>query len=217
MHYERARKSGGDPGPAQPLRPRRGEGTCAVDGCERPYFSLGWCQGHYQRVKTHGEPGTAYLRREGPEGRADRFWSKVAKGAPDECWEWQGTRDGDGYGVFTEHDEARVNKRVYRKAHQVAFEFEHGWYPAAGSGLELRHLCGNRPCVNVAHLTPGTSQENTDDRLMHGAKQLSYAQACEIRERLAKGEVGRRLAEEFGVCPATITHIKQGVTHKPRT
>jgi len=192
--------------------------ACSVEGCGRPYLAKGWCGAHYQRMKTHGTLGSEYIRQEGPEGREGRFWSKVAKGAPDECWEWQGSRDGDGYGVFTEHDAARVNKRVYRKAHQVAFELEHGWYPAAGSGLELRHLCGNRPCVNVAHLVPGTSQENTDDRLIHGtAKQLSYEQACEIRERLAAGEKGIRLAEEFGVHPSCITMIKQGKRHKPRT
>jgi hypothetical protein len=29
---------------------------CAIEGCGRPYRSLGWCHGHYERWRRHGDP-----------------------------------------------------------------------------------------------------------------------------------------------------------------
>lgn len=34
-------------------------GKCAVDGCERPVQTRGYCQMHYARIIRHGEPGIA--------------------------------------------------------------------------------------------------------------------------------------------------------------
>lgn len=31
--------------------------VCVVDGCDRKYHSLGYCEMHYSRVRVHGEPG----------------------------------------------------------------------------------------------------------------------------------------------------------------
>lgn len=36
---------------------------CAVDGCERPAKTRGWCKGHYQRIQRDGHPGSATFRR----------------------------------------------------------------------------------------------------------------------------------------------------------
>lgn len=79
----------------------------------------------------------------------DRFWSKVAVGSPDECWEWLGSRSDRGYGRFW-------LDRV-RWAHQVAYEATIGPIP---EGLELDHLCRNHGCVNPSHLEAVTHQEN---------------------------------------------------------
>lgn len=43
---------------------------------------------------------------------------------------------------------------------------------------------------------------------------LTNAQVLEIRARLANGEIGRRLAEEFGVDWATVSYIKKRKTFK---
>lgn len=67
-------------------------------------------------------------------------------GAPDECWEWQGSRDRDGYG--------RVNKKL---VHRIAYEYFVGPIP---DGLELDHLCRLRHCWNPAHLEPVTHRVN---------------------------------------------------------
>lgn len=52
----------------------------------------------------------------------------------------------NGYGI-----------RGNRLAHRVAFELHNGPIP---EGLEIDHLCGNRSCVNVAHLEAVTHAEN---------------------------------------------------------
>ncbi|GHG10148.1 HNH endonuclease signature motif containing protein [Streptomyces hydrogenans] len=66
------------------------------------------------------------------------------------CWEWQGWRNGAGYGYL------RVDGRD-RCAHRVTYEALAGAIPP---GLELDHLCTNPPCVNPGHLEPVTHQEN---------------------------------------------------------
>lgn len=79
---------------------------------------------------------------------SERFWSKVRKS--DGCWEWTAGRFEDGYGQFW------LDGRP-RKAHRVSFEMAGGVIP---DGLEIDHLCRNRPCVNPDHLEPVTHQEN---------------------------------------------------------
>lgn len=37
-------------------------GTCQIDGCEKPRFNRGWCAGHWNRVRRKGDPGSPELR-----------------------------------------------------------------------------------------------------------------------------------------------------------
>lgn len=82
----------------------------------------------------------------------ERFWEKVQRGSPDECWPWKASKSALGYGWFKGQNEGEA-----LAPHRVAYEFLVGPIPA---GLELDHLCRNPSCVNPNHLEPVTHAEN---------------------------------------------------------
>jgi hypothetical protein len=87
-----------------------------------------------------------------PAPVAERFWRRVQKGGPDDCWLWLGATNGSGYGVTTRGGRAT---RVY--AHRLAWELERGPIP---EGLEIDHICRTRSCVNVRHMATVSHREN---------------------------------------------------------
>lgn len=146
----------------------------------------------------------------------ERFWEKVDKRGPNECWLWTGTHHGGGYGLFG------INKRMVR-THRFSYELHNGPIP---DGLEVLHECDNPPCVNPAHLFLGTHQDNMDD--MHskdrhnaakgesvGGAKLTEDQVRQIRQRRTNGETGVTLAKEYGVSAAVISkvHLRQTWRH----
>lgn len=110
-----------------------------------------------------------------------RFWEKVRKGNPDDCWEWQAARNGSGYGQFA--IETKRPKTGWRKnslAHRAAYELEVGPIP---DGFHIDHLCRNRLCVNPAHLEAVPQRVNSRRAFFD-----SFADMCcpECRDRIRK-------------------------------
>jgi len=67
------------------------------------------------------------------------------------CWIWQGHVNNGGY------PQTKIGRKSHR-AHRVFYEHFVGAIP---EGMTLDHLCGNRKCVNPAHLEPTTIRDNT--------------------------------------------------------
>lgn len=90
----------------------------------------------------------------------DVFWSKVAKREASDCWEWIGTRDEGGYGIFY------VGKKKNRAHRWLLGHLRGEALIGAQSGVEdACHRCDNPPCCNPAHLYVGTRKRNIADAL----------------------------------------------------
>jgi hypothetical protein len=142
-----------------------------------------------------------------------RLWDKVQVGAPDECWPFVGSRVS-GYGRIGlgGREKGTVN------AHRVVCEFAHG-LPRPGE--QARHLCGNRPCCNPAHLAWGTQSANEMDKVAHdlsnrgerhGLHKVNAEQVLEIRARYAEGERQSAIAADFGIAQQSVSEIVTGRT-----
>jgi hypothetical protein len=85
----------------------------------------------------------------------DRFADKIAL-TESGCIVWLAAKDQDGYGRF-QSGATRAEPKTER-AHRWSYEYHVGPIPA---GLQIDHLCRTPACVNVDHLEPVTSRENT--------------------------------------------------------
>lgn len=130
-----------------------------------------------------------------------RFWSKVDKRGPDECWLWLG--DTSRYGHTTVKGHAK-------SAHVVAYELTYGPLP---KGKYACHTCDNPPCCNPAHIFAGTSTENNHDMLIKGRQsgaKLNADAVREIRLRHANGEQQKSIAAHFHIHQSIISRVVNG-------
>jgi hypothetical protein len=150
---------------------------------------------------------------------SDRFWVKVDKRGPDECWEWIGHRNKNGYGTI--RPGGRGNASV--TATHVSYELANGPIP---NGLWVLHRCDNPACVNPNHLFLGTHQDNVDDMIAKGRKRAAHGEAqhnskltteqvIAIRQRYAAGNITMyQLAAEYGIGAGPICNIIHRKTWK---
>lgn len=128
-------------------------------------------------------------------GIADRFWAKVRRAGPDDCWEFTGYRNRQGYGRI------KRNGRI-APASWVALELD-GQVRPTSEHCAL-HSCDNPPCCNPAHLRWGTQVENRRDAMLRGRASVSGLTGGGIekwRTRLVLQANARKLAARVD-CPA---------------
>lgn len=147
----------------------------------------------------------------------ERFWEKVERRKPDECWPWLGSTAG-GYGrLFSMED----GQRKVVAASRLSYEIANGLIP---KGMEVLHECDNPPCVNPKHLHLGTHADNMKEASerrrfknhvrgsRHHNAVLTPAKARAVRRRRVAGESLRSIAASYGVSKTTVQRVLKGVT-----
>jgi hypothetical protein len=142
----------------------------------------------------------------------EQFWAKVSK--TDSCWVWTGLLGSTGYGTV------KYKQKNY-KSHRLAWFFTYGEHP--DPSLMLRHTCDNPPCVNPAHLLPGTAKQNSADAVernrqprgeTNGRSILTADQVREIRHSMdglkPLAHNLKPLARQYGVDWTTVRNIVKG-------
>jgi hypothetical protein len=114
------------------------------------------------------KPTIPLLERFSKEPHLHRFWAKVTKGGPDECWPWQGDRNKAGYGMVTSN--AGGQRRRFL-THRISLTLHLGRELGEYRAL---HSCDNPPCVNPTHLRPGTDADNIRDKVDRGRMCSEY-------------------------------------------
>lgn len=91
-----------------------------------------------------------------------RFWSRVAKGDGDGCWEWSGALTTSGYPQFH-------NGERQENGHRFSFRIHHE-LDVIPKGLCVCHHCDNPKCVRPDHLFLGTHADNMRDSVKKGRR-----------------------------------------------
>lgn len=149
-----------------------------------------------------------------------RFWSHVEMDGPiseycpelGPCWFWTASRNRKGYGMFYPVKNHGIS------AHRFSMIIGGTTF---ADGEQAAHRCNNPACVNPRHLYKATCRQNIRDAVRDGRRshltcdkhnraKLTREQAVMSFELRRSGWSAKRIAERFGVCKATISHLLVG-------
>lgn len=146
----------------------------------------------------------------------DRFWAKIARGDPRECWPWIASKKNsrDNYGHF------KIRSYETVTASRLAYAIAYGEEPGE---LCVLHSCDNPSCCNPAHLFLGTVKDNSEDMVRkgrarngfrkgssNGANKLTARAVYAIWRCIRRGQNNTEIGRRFGVHHSTISVIRRG-------
>jgi hypothetical protein len=182
--------------------------TCCIDGCDLPVRAKGYCNPHYIRLRTLGDPLA------GGEFRGKPYaWLRAnASFSGNECLIWPFARNNRGYG--------RIRKDgIERLAHREMACIAIGPPPSAQH--QAAHSCGNGHlgCCSPRHLRWASNSENQMDRIIHGTSNRGMANGKSVHseetvlrvvEMRRSGALYDKIHSLLGVPITTISLIMTG-------
>lgn len=185
--------------------------TCVLDDCTRGgKLRRGLCGAHYQNLKKQDRLGEFAAKLIHPGATLDERlrhhgWTVMPSG----CWEWKAYRNPKGYGMLAAgggNNPMLANRAAYR-----------AWIGELEDGQVVCHTCDNPPCINPAHLFPGTRVENNDDmrkklRVANGERsgvhKLKDVEVDRLRDMYATGlHTQAVVGNAFGVSASLVSMI----------
>lgn len=178
--------------------------TVACRNCQEPFLASRW------RMSTKRKYPAAYCSVKCSSGHATsspaegRFWAKVDKRGPAECWLWMGSKHERGYGQLW------LNGKIMR-AHRFSWELVNGPFP---EGMKACHRCDTPSCVNPSHIFLGSDLDNSRDCIEKGRhlSKLTVEKVSAIKRLVRKHGDSTAIARLLGVSTTAIRSIARGKT-----
>ena len=159
-----------------------------------------------------------------PANTTEVLWQKVDKKSENECWNWLGYKNAQGYG------RTEINNKSYY-AHRVIFNLVNPGLINLNAPKDtdeygfIMHSCDNPSCCNPKHLSIGTHADNMADKVAKGRQKLfpsdtgprcklSMDQARQARELRKTGSRVVDLAKQFGISLASMKSLLNGQSYK---
>lgn len=117
------------------------------------------------------------------------------------CWEWREHVTHDDYVKIYFAGDHREFCYVY--VHRLIYENKFGQLPG---GMVVRHSCGNKSCLNVAHMVA-----DINGAWLPKCRKLTDRQISEIKRDPRKPKI---IAALYGVTAEHIRKIKRGDRHR---
>lgn len=158
-------------------------------------------QDERRRIEWESETREQYLA-----ALSKKFNKFVVK--KDGCWDWNATKNKQGYGSM-------LHRHKLMKSHRASYLIHKGEIP---KGIFVLHSCDNSSCSNPEHLFLGTNTDNMRDMTKKGRNKpratLTPDQVIEIRNLIGLGVSNTRIAKQFGVSDVAIHYIKSNKSWK---
>ncbi|MBE9111462.1 HNH endonuclease [Nodosilinea sp. LEGE 07298] len=121
------------------------------------------------------------------------------------CWDYH-RKDPDGYGLLS------VFGKSYR-LHRLSYLHFNG---PLKDGQWALHRCNNPNCWRPDHLYAGNGADNAADRIAAGAVRgkLPDETVFLIKRLIRDGLSNKKVAEQAGVSPGCVSHIRLGKRRK---
>lgn len=138
-----------------------------------------------------------------PINTTDTILSKVYKNEHSGCWEWQGSKNNEGYGQVSYQGKIHL-------VHRLTYELIIG---RIESDMYVCHKCDNPKCCNPAHLFIGTPRDNQIDcrlKNRNPTSKINYNNALKIKRLFNDGYSRKEISQQYSISYQQVCRIING-------